>query len=73
MKYLLIVVPMALAACSSGPLNRDATLFYKANAEGAGFGPYSLAEYHARQDDGQGGMVRIQEPWTYADAVRQAR
>ena len=31
--------------------------------KGAGFGPYSLAEYRARAAAGQPGIARIQEPW----------
>ncbi len=73
MKKLLLVLPIALAACSSGPLNKNASIFYRPTAEGAGLGPYSLAEYNTRLADGQGGLVRLQEPWTHADAVRQAR
>lgn len=73
MKKLLLVLPFALAACSSGQLNRDASVFYKPTPEGAGFGPYSVAEFHARANDGQGGLVRIQERWTRADTYRDYR
>lgn len=31
--------------------------------QGAGFGPYSVAEYRARAAAGQPGVARIQEPW----------
>ncbi|MEM9583804.1 MAG: hypothetical protein AAGA08_11870 [Pseudomonadota bacterium] len=71
MKKLLLVLPFALAACADGPLTKDASLFYIPAEKGAGLGPYTLAEYEARLADGQGGLARIQEPWTRADALRR--
>lgn len=73
MKKLLLVVPLAVAACSS---DRAAKLdglvpnLYIASPQGAGLGGYSLAEYHARVADGQPGLTRRQEPWTAAEARR---
>ena len=72
MKKLLLVVPLALAACSSD-LGTGASIvpnLYIATPQGAGLGPYSRAEYHARADDGQPGLIRRQEPWTRADTRR---
>lgn len=39
--------------------------------KGAGFGPYSLAEYRARAEAGQPGIARIQEPWPLRTYRRQ--
>lgn len=76
MKKLLLVVPLALAACSngnSGKLDALVPNLYIASPQGAGFGPYSLAEHGARVADGQPGLVRRQEPWTRRDARRKNR
>ncbi|WP_299301560.1 hypothetical protein [uncultured Litoreibacter sp.] len=74
MKKLLLVVPLAVAACSSAQNSKlDALVpdLYIATPQGAGLAPYSLAEYNARVADGQPGLVRRQEPWTRADARRK--
>ncbi len=75
MKKLLLVVPLALAACSSGQsakLDGLVPNLYLATPQGAGFGPYSLAEHRARVADNQPGLTRHQEPWTRADARRKS-
>ena len=42
----------------------EAERFYSGRFQvGAGFGPYSVAEYQARVAAGQPGIVRRQEPW----------
>jgi hypothetical protein len=58
MKTLLIVGSVLLVAgCNTTDANRLVPDTYLKSPQGAGFSPYSVAEYNARADAGQPGTV----------------
>lgn len=78
MKKLAILAVFAVAACDdgrTGKFNSIVPNLTLASEQGAGFSPYYRAEYDARLELGQPGLVPYQEPvrrgTSYDDFLRQ--
>lgn len=71
MKRAILLSCLALAACAevSQGVEKFTPELRILSPQGAGTGPYSIAEYRVRADDRQPGLFQVQEPWT----LRQAR
>lgn len=65
MKKLLLILPVALMACTEEDAARLVPDLFIASPEGAGFGPYSKAEYDTRVDDNQTGTRPYSERWIH--------